>query len=187
MAINTPAPSRLFNDTGWPGSPGRQQRSKHVEVAMFTRILVALDGSAASNAGFNSALDLASDQHATLIGLHVLDDSSVTLNFEGAYVSAPYVDKLFESLRQRGQQILAKAETAAKAANVAMQPLLVESRGQTIAQTILAQANNAKADVIVIGTHGRRGLSRVLMGSDAEAVVRDSAVPVLLVRSPETA
>jgi nucleotide-binding universal stress UspA family protein len=154
---------------------------------MFKRILVALDGSAASNAGFKSALQLAGDEHAMLAGLHVLDDSSVTLNFEGAYVPAPYVDKLFQSLRQRGREILKQAEAVAKTAGVDMQPVLVESRGQTIAQTILAQARKAKADVIVIGTHGRRGLSRVLMGSDAEAVVRESPVPVLLVRASESA
>jgi nucleotide-binding universal stress UspA family protein len=152
---------------------------------MFTRILVALDGSATSKAGFKSAIELARDQRATLVGLHVLDDSSITLNFEGAYVPAPYVDKLFESLRQRGHEILRQAEAAAKAAGVDMQPMLVEARGQTIAQTILAQVRKAKADVIVIGTHGRRGLSRVLMGSDAEAVVRESPVPVLLVRGGE--
>ena len=152
---------------------------------MFKRILVALDGSAASNAGFKSALQLAGDEHAMLAGLHVLDDSSVTLNFEGAYVPAPYVDKLFQSLRQRGHEILKQAEGAAKAAGVDMQAVLVESRGQTIAHAILAQARKSKADVIVIGTHGRRGLSRVLMGSDAEAVVRESPVPVLLVRASE--
>jgi K+-sensing histidine kinase KdpD len=68
-----------------------------------------------------------------------------------------------------------------------MKAVLAESRGGTIADAILSQARKAKADLIVIGTHGRRGLSRVLMGSDAEAVVRESRVPVLLVRSPQRA
>ena len=66
-----------------------------------------------------------------------------------------------------------------------MKPLLVETRGQTVAHAILGQAQKTKADLIVLGTHGRRGLSRVLMGSDAEAVVREARVPVLLVRARE--
>lgn len=154
---------------------------------MFKRILVALDGSAASNAGFKSALQLASDQHASLYGLHVVDDSAVTVNFEGGYVPAAYVDEMYDTLRETGRAILAKTEAAAKAAGVEMQALLVESRGRTIAHTILTEVRKAKADLIVIGTHGRRGLSRVLMGSDAEAVVREARVPVMLVRVSERA
>jgi nucleotide-binding universal stress UspA family protein len=152
---------------------------------MFKCILVALDGSAASNAGLKAAIELASDQHAALVGLHVVDDGAITVNFEGGYVPPVYVDKLYESLRENGRKLLAKAETAAKAAGVAMTPVLADARGRTIAAAILAQVRKAKADLVVIGTHGRRGLSRMLMGSDAEAVVREAKVPVLLVRAPE--
>ena len=59
---------------------------------------------------------------------------------------------------------------------------LVEARGRRVADVIVAQAKKWKADVIVIGTHGREGLARVVLGSDAELVVRESPVPVLLVR-----
>jgi nucleotide-binding universal stress UspA family protein len=154
---------------------------------MFKCILVALDGSTASNAGFRSALQLASDQHASLVTLHVIDDGAITVNFEGGYVPAAYVDKMYDSLRESGRAILAKAEAVAKAAGVDAKALLVESRGQTIAHAILTQARKAKADLIVIGTHGRRGLSRMLMGSDAEAVVREARVPVMLVRTAQAA
>ena len=154
---------------------------------MFKHILVALDGSAASNAGFKSALQLASDQHASVTGVSVIDDAAVTANFDGAYLPASYVDTLYDSLRENGRAILAKAESAARSAGVEFEPLLVESRGQTVAHAILQQARKAKVDAIVLGTHGRRGLSRILMGSDAEAVVRESRVPVLLVRSGERA
>jgi nucleotide-binding universal stress UspA family protein len=60
--------------------------------------------------------------------------------------------------------------------------MLVEARGRRVADAIVAQAKKWKADVIVIGTHGREGLARVVLGSDAELVVRESPVPVLLVR-----
>lgn len=154
---------------------------------MFKCILVALDGSGASNAGLKSAVQLASDQKSTLVGLHVVDDAAITVNFEGGYVPAAYVDKLYDSLRENGRKILAKAAATAKAAGLDMKQVLADARGRTIADAILAEARKAKADAIVIGTHGRRGLSRVLMGSDAEAVVREARVPVVLVRSAERA
>jgi nucleotide-binding universal stress UspA family protein len=154
---------------------------------MFKCILVAIDGSGASNAGLKSAVQLASDQKSTLVGLHVVDDAAITLNFEGGYVPAAYVDELYDSLRENGRKILAKAAATAKAAGLDMKQVLADARGRTIADAILAEARKAKADAIVIGTHGRRGLSRVLMGSDAEAVVREARVPVVLVRSAERA
>ena len=154
---------------------------------MFKSILVALDGSAASNAGLKAAVQLASDERAKLVGVHVIDDGAINVTFEGGYVPAAYVDKLHASLRDNGKAILAKAAAAARAAGVDMKTVLVQSRGRTIADTILGQVRKEKADSIVIGTHGRRGLARMLMGSDAEAVVRESRVPVVLVRTHERA
>ena len=151
---------------------------------MFKTILVALDGSAPSNAGLRAALELASDRQAKLVGMHVIDDASMAVNLEGGYLPASYVDTLYDSLRKSAQAVLAKAQATARAAGVEITPVLVESRGATVAQAILSQARKAKADVIVIGTHGRRGVARILMGSDAEQVLRESPVPVLVVRSP---
>ena len=154
---------------------------------MFKRILVAVDGSPASNAGLKSAATLAADQHAMLLALHVVDDSPMAVTFDGSYLPADYVDNFYESLRENGRNILAKAEAFAQGSSVEFKPVLVEARGRTVADAIVQQARKLKADVIVLGTHGRRGLRRVLMGSDAEAVVREAHVPVLLVRAPEHA
>jgi nucleotide-binding universal stress UspA family protein len=62
--------------------------------------------------------------------------------------------------------------------------VLRETLGHRVADLIIKQAKRWRADVIVLGTHGRRGVSRLVMGSDAELVVRETSVPVLLVRSP---
>jgi nucleotide-binding universal stress UspA family protein len=102
------------------------------------------------------------------------------------YVPSGYVDTLLDDLRTNGRKILTKAEALARAGGVEAKALLVETKGRTIADVILAQARKVRADVIVLGTHGRRGFRRVVMGSDAEAVVRDSRIPVLLVRGPST-
>lgn len=149
---------------------------------MFKRMLVAIDGSATSNAGLKYGAALAADQHATLLALHVVDDSVMTVNFDASYFPSNYLDTLYETLHENGRKILAKAEALAGGLGVEIKPVLVESGGQTVAQTILRQARKLKADLIVLGTHGRRGMQRMLVGSDAEAVLREARVPVLLVR-----
>jgi nucleotide-binding universal stress UspA family protein len=149
---------------------------------MFQRILVPVDGSPTSNRGLKTAIELALDQGARLDILHVIDQMAVTPALTDGYAAADYVATIVESLRESGHRVLAKAKSAADARAVDAQPILVESRGETVAHEILKQARKQKADVIVLGTHGRRGLRRMLLGSDAETVVRESPVPVLLVR-----
>ena len=151
---------------------------------MFKQILVAVDGSPTANRGLKAAVELASSHAASLTVIHVVDDmQSVSYIGDMGYVPADYVDKLLDDLRTSGRKVLTKAEAVAHAAKVDVKALLVESKGGTIADAILAQARKLRADTIVLGTHGRRGLRRALMGSDAEAVLRDSRVPVLLVRA----
>ena len=153
---------------------------------MFSQVLVAIDGSATGNRGLKAAIGLASNQKAAPSILHVVDDLT-TVSYVGdmGYVPAGYVDELLDDLRANGRRILTKAEAVARDSGVDAKTLLIESRGGSIADAILGQARKLRADVIVLGTHGRRGLRRVVMGSDAEAVLRESRVPVLLVRAPE--
>lgn len=153
---------------------------------MFKRILVAVDGSPAANAGLKSAIALAADQHAALLALHVVSDAPSAIAFEGGPLPAGYIDAFEENLQNRGRKILDKAKLLARAAAVEIVPLLVGARGNGVAGVILAQSRKLKPDVIVLGTHGRRGLQRLLMGSDAETVVREARVPVLLVRKDAT-
>lgn len=155
---------------------------------MFKQVLVAVDGSPTSNRGLKAAIGLAADQHASLAIVHVVDTmASMAYVGDMSYVPASYVDDMLEDLRTSGRRILAKAEATARDAGVEAKTFLVETKGGTVAEAILAQARKAHADVIVLGTHGRRGLSRVLMGSDAETVLREARVPVMLVRAPEAA
>jgi nucleotide-binding universal stress UspA family protein len=152
---------------------------------MFAHILVAVDGSPTSNRGLRTAIELAADQKATLHIVNVVDALSVTPPLEAAYIPGDYLDEMIEALRQSGRKILAKAQAQAAARAVNVKITLVESVGHTVAHAILSQARKLRADVIVLGTHGRRGLSRALMGSDAEMVVREARIPVLLVHAAE--
>lgn len=155
---------------------------------MFKQVLVAVDGSPTSNRGLKAAIGLAADQHASLAIVHVVDTmASMAYVGDMSYVPASYVDDMLDDLRSSGRRILGKAEGTARDAGVEATTFLVETKGGTVAEAILAQARKARADVIVLGTHGRRGLSRVLMGSDAETVLREARVPVMLVRAPEAA
>ena len=145
---------------------------------MFQTILVPVDGSPTANLGLEEAIQLASDQKATLIVLHVVEGQVVV---QGPDV-AVYVEGLLEALRDAGKKILAKAVAKAEKRGVKARSILIETMGRSVADIVLAQAKKCRADLIVLGTHGRRGFARVVMGSDAEGVVREASVPVLLVR-----
>jgi nucleotide-binding universal stress UspA family protein len=155
---------------------------------MFQRILVPFDGSHASHRGLAEAIKLAAGQPVTLCLLHVVDDLATTPGMDGSmpmYIAAPLADDLLKALRDGGKRVLAKAESKARKAGVKTEALLVETTGHGVADVILRQARKARADLIVMGTHGRRGVARLVMGSDAEGVVRGTQLPVLLVRAPD--
>jgi nucleotide-binding universal stress UspA family protein len=152
---------------------------------MFRRILVPIDGSPPSKRGLDEAIALAKDQAARICLLHVIDDSIVTPAFDGTtYMPASYIDDFMKSLRAEGRRLLTRAEAKARTRRIKVDTVLLETFGHRVADVVVGQAKKWRADVIVLGTHGRRGLSRLVMGSDAELVVREAPVPVLLVRGP---
>lgn len=148
---------------------------------MSRRILVPIDGSPTSNRGLAEAIKLARGQKAKLCLLHVVDERSVTLAPE---MGGIYADRLLNLMRESGKKVLAKATAAARQRGIRATTILVESITRPVSDVIVGQARKWGADLIVLGTHGRRGLSRLVMGSDAEGVVRTASVPVLLVRAP---
>ena len=152
---------------------------------MYRRILVPTDGSSTSKRGLTHAIGLAKDQGAQVRLLNVVDDVIMMPAVE-AY---PVADMTFllESLRKSGDKALAEGAELARRGGVSADRALVESRGRNVSDAILAVARKWRADLIVMGTHGRRGLNRLLLGSDAERVLRESAVPVLLVRGAAAA
>ena len=153
---------------------------------MFRRILVPIDGSPSSNQGLEEAIALAKDQAARLCILHVIDELVVTQGFDGTtYVPPSYIEDFMTALRADGKKLLEKAEARVRQHRIKVDTVLVETLGHRVAELIVKQTKKWRADVIVLGTHGRRRLSRLLMGSDAEMVVREAPVPVLLVRSPQ--
>ena len=108
--------------------------------------------------------------------LHVVDDTLALNSPDGAAVSYA-----LDALRQAGRQALERAEARARRAKLDAESGLVDNFAGRVAEAIVEQAKRWRADLIVMGTHGRRGFDRLLMGSNAELVARYSAVPVLLV------
>lgn len=147
-------------------------------MKMFKRILVPIDGSGPSRAGLERAIALAKNQRARLRLLHVVDENGVIQGMEPAM----YVGELLDGLVAEGRKILAAAAVTAKKHGVKTDTVLYEVMIGRVADRIVREAAKWHADVIVMGTHGRRGIGRLVMGSDAENVLRQSPVPVLLVR-----
>ena len=146
---------------------------------MFKRILVAVDGSSTSDQALQEAIKLAKELQAQLRIVHAVDLRDI-------YLSADFVDPLELSnvVIKGGQEILRKAEAVAKSTGITVETrlLTIDTMGQRIPEMIAADAETWQADLIVICTHGRSGLSRLLMGSVAEGVVRVATKPVLLIR-----
>ena len=136
-----------------------------------------MDGSAASAMGLREALRLAKREGAKLCILHVVNEFYAFAGMDG-----PAPVDLVPALREGGKKVLAKARAMAEKAGVKATLVMRETIGGPAADAIVREARKQGADVIVLGTHGRRGVRRLVLGSDAEQVVRTSRVPVLLVR-----
>jgi len=151
---------------------------------MYQRILVPVDGSPTSKHGLQEAIRMAKMTGGKLRLMHVVDDTSIALSFD-AY--AGYPSDWLENLRQDGERLLAGARAVAAAAGVEADTVLRDNFALPVHELVVTEAGAWPADLIVLGTHGRRGIGRVMLGSSAENVLRRSPIPVLLVRSPEPA
>lgn len=148
---------------------------------MYEKILVPVDGSPTSNRGLQEAMRLAKLCGARLRLLHVVDLLSFNL---AAAADAGLSSEIWQALKEGGQQILATAQATVQAEGLAVDVKLVENLSGRIADLVVDEARDWNAGLIVLGTHGRRGVGRMMLGSDAEQIVRHTAVPVLLVRDP---
>jgi nucleotide-binding universal stress UspA family protein len=146
---------------------------------MFKRILVAVDGSDTAQQALQEAIKLAQELQAKLRIVHAVDVVNLNLGTE-----FPNPIEVSNALTKSGQEILRKAEAMAQHAGVAAETHLIEidTLGHRVPEMIAADAEAWPADLIVICTHGRRGLNHLLLGSVAEGVVRVATKPVLLIR-----
>ena len=145
---------------------------------MYKKILVPLDGSHTSERGLQEAIGLARGLNARLHLLHVVAEFPMLADL----ATAARHQETISNFRRYGQDLLSKAEAAVARSGLQADSALREVTEGHAADAIVQEALSAGCDLVVMGTHGRRGLSRLTMGSEAELVVRTSSVPVLLIR-----
>jgi nucleotide-binding universal stress UspA family protein len=145
---------------------------------MYSRILVPIDGSATAAAGLREAIEIAAAMKSKLFALHVVNDLPPLIESASIENSADIHDRRMKA----GDDLVAEAARAAADRGVACETLVFDAKSGTPAEAICREASARGCDLIVMGTHGRSGLKRLTMGSDAEGVLRHAPVPLLLVR-----
>jgi nucleotide-binding universal stress UspA family protein len=150
---------------------------------MYSRILAATDGSETSELAVEQAARLAKDQNAQLRIVHVIEQSR--LAFAAAGPVAVDLEAILDALRKAGQAALERGRAIAQRHGVPADTAVVGDNAvdDRVAIVLAEEARRWKADLIVLGTHGRRGINHLLMGSVAEAVARIAPAHVLLVRA----
>jgi nucleotide-binding universal stress UspA family protein len=142
---------------------------------MYKRILVPVDGSTTSMNGLEKAIRLSKASKAKLRILHVVD--GIAFSREHSMFTATA-----EKFRESGGKLIKEVMARVKKEKIQADSRMVENLTGRAADTIAKEASKWKADVIVMGTHGRRGFNRLMLGSDAELVARTATVSVLLVQ-----
>ena len=147
---------------------------------MYKRILVPVDGSPPSDLGLAEAIRLAKLTQARLRIVHVIDEYLYSADTDVLGVLSGHLITEFE---RAGNALLEQARARAVDAGVQVETVLHEIEAGRVADRVIEEAKTGDADLIVLGTHGRRGVERVFLGSDAEQIARLAPSPVLLVRA----
>ena len=141
---------------------------------MYDDILLPTDGSDAANAAVANAVDLAAKYDATLHVLYVADTTE--------YSTVTFEDDVVDPLEEEGEGVVDEVVQRADADGVLAKGVVMQGG---VFETIQNYVADEGIDAVVMGTHGRRGLGRALLGSVTERVVRTSDVPVLTVRQTD--
>lgn len=149
---------------------------------MFKRILVPVDGSQTATRALVAALQLARDGGARVRLVNLAEDLASADSYDAC---GGYSEELMLALRDGSQRVLADAMAIAQSAGVEADTMLYDKFGKRLGEVIANAARLWNADLVVVGTHGRRGVGRMFLGSGAEQIIRLAPVPVLVYRSPD--
>lgn len=149
---------------------------------MYQRILVPVDGSEPSNRALAAAIGLAKAFGSRLRVVHVIEELAYLSGYDQF---GGYSGELIRAMREAGEKVLSDSQAQARAAGVEVDGMLFDQFGERLGETVAKAARMWNADLIVTGTHGRRGVSRAVLGSGAEQILRLAPVPVLSVRTPD--
>jgi nucleotide-binding universal stress UspA family protein len=147
---------------------------------MFKHILVPTDGSPLSSDTVKRAIAFAKETSAKITFFFAKPDYPVAFYGEGALIDPTTPDKFAEMAEQQAREILAAHESAAKAEGVVSSS--ISSVSDIPYEAIIAAAETSGADLIFMASHGRRGFSGLLLGSETQKVLTHSKIPVLVYR-----
>ena len=151
---------------------------------MFKRIIVPVDGSQTANKALTVALQMARDSGGCVRIIHVIEGTSYN---SGAVQTTSFPGDMMASIRGAAAKILEDALVLAQPFGVTVDTKLLDTFDGRLADAVGDTATEWNADLIVVGTHGRRGIGRLLMGSGAEQIMRQSPLPVLVIRAQDPA
>lgn len=148
---------------------------------MFTHVLLPTDGSRLSDRAVKRGIEFARSANAAVTAVHVVPEFRMVVE-EGfvSPMSAEFKKRFEKESQQHARKMLDKVEAAAKAAGVACDSVAVVSDYPY--QQIIEVAKKKKCDLIIMASHGRRGLSSLLLGSETAKVLTHSKIPVLVMR-----
>lgn len=149
---------------------------------MYTHILVAVDGSNTSKLALAEAIKLAHPQKTQVRLIHVIDQTMSTYEARGWVGDEAALETLLKAAQEAGVKVLEEASKICQEAGLDFQTAMPKTLGAGIADILLEEAGRWPADLIVLGTHGRKGIQHLMLGSVAERVMRRAKIPVLLVR-----
>ncbi len=147
---------------------------------MYRSILVATDGSELSKKAVGSATDLAAAVGAELIALYVVPRYPVSYFEGGITISTEEIARTEKQWSERGQAVVDAVRLEAQDKGVKTKAVVIQS--DMVAESIMSAANKNNCDLIVMASHGRKGIKRVLLGSETQHVLTHSTVPVLVLR-----
>ena len=147
---------------------------------MYQRILVATDGSTLSKKAVTSAIALAALTGAELVALKVVPRYPQSYFEGGLALQAAEVGLVEKQWAENGQAIVDAVQKTALAKGVTTKAITVKS--DLVSDAVIAAAKKYKCDLIVMASHGRRGIKRLLLGSETQQVLTHSHVPVLVLR-----
>jgi nucleotide-binding universal stress UspA family protein len=150
-------------------------------TGMYQRILVPIDGSSTSERALQEAVKISEGK--ALIRLVFVLEEILTMSSEGFDNANDAF--LQEAARKNAEKILASAAEKVGKSGAQVESVLRDELTKSVVDIIIEETQSWLADLIVIGTHGRTGLTRLLLGSVAEGVVREATMPVLLIRESE--
>ncbi len=147
---------------------------------MYKRILVATDGSTLSKKAVRSAIDLAGAVGAELVALYVVPRYPVSYFEGGVTISSQDVARIEKQWADKGKAVVEAVKLAAQGEGIKARAVIASS--DLVAESIISAVKKQKCDLVVMASHGRKGIKRILLGSETQHVLTHSSVPVLVLR-----